>query len=109
MKPLEEKELEHALQRAKEVLGQSPLKILYRTQRGRQNNTFMRKLGVSEPETHRLIAKTDKYRADYYKYYTGGHEWMNPVNYDLTLNSDRVGCEECVNLLNWYCKEKFHL
>ena len=56
-----------------------------------------------------MIAKTDKYRADYYKYYTGGHEWTDPVNYDLTLNSDRVGCEECVNLLNWYCKEKFHL
>ena len=71
--------------------------------------SIMRKMGVSEPEAHRLIAKTDKYRADYYKYYTGGHEWTNPINYDLTLNSDRIGRDECVDLLNWYCKEKFHL
>lgn len=71
--------------------------------------SIMGKMGVSEPEAHRLIIKTDKYRADYYKYYTGGHEWTNPINYDLTLNSDRIGRDECVNLLNWYCKEKFHL
>lgn len=71
--------------------------------------SIMGKMGVSEPEAHRLITKTDKYRADYYKYYTEGHEWTNPINYDLTLNSDRIGREECVNLLNWYCKEKFHL
>lgn len=68
--------------------------------------SIMEKMGVSEPEVHRLIIKTDKYRADYYKYYTGGHEWTNPINYDLTLNSDRIGRDECVNLLNWYCKEK---
>ena len=71
--------------------------------------SIMEKMGVSEPEVHRLIIKTDKYRADYYKYYTGGHEWTNPINYDLTLNSDRIGRDVCVNLLNWYCKEKFHL
>lgn len=71
--------------------------------------SIMGKMGVSEPEAHRLIIKTDKYRTDYYKYYTGGHEWTNPINYDLTLNSDRIGRDECVNLLNWYCKEKFHL
>ena len=71
--------------------------------------SIMGKMGGSEPEAHRLIIKTDKYRADYYNYYTGGHEWTNPINYDLTLNSDRIGRDECVNLLNWYCKEKFHL
>ena len=71
--------------------------------------SIMNKMGVTETEAHRLITQTDKYRSDYYRYYTGGHEWTNPVNYDLTLNSDRVGRDKCVDLLEWYCKEKFHL
>lgn len=30
------------------------------------------RLGVTEEEAHRMIHQTDRYRADYYKYYTGG-------------------------------------
>ena len=37
-----------------------------------------------------LYCNTDKYRADYYKYYTHGNYWTNPVNYDMTLNSEKV-------------------
>lgn len=39
---------------------------------------------------------------DYYKYYTHGNYWTNPVNYDLTLNSDRVGVENCVKTIEQY-------
>lgn len=69
--------------------------------------SIMNKLGVNEEKAHKLIEKTDKYRADYYHYYTGGGSWTNPVNYDLTLNSDRVGRELCVDLLEEYVKMKF--
>ena len=62
---------------------------------------------VSEPEAHRLIEKTDKYRADYYKYYTHGNYWTNPVNYDLTLNSERVGIDNCVKVIKDYLTIKF--
>ena len=54
-----------------------------------------------------LIAGTDKYRAGYYSYYTGGKKWTNPVNYDLVLNSDRIGREKCVELIKEYIKIKF--
>ena len=69
----------------------------------------MKKMGVSEPEANRLITKTDKFRADYYKYYTKGNYWTNPVNYDMTLNSARVGRDRCVDVMEHYVKAKFGL
>lgn len=71
--------------------------------------SIVEKMGVSEQEAHKLIRKTDKYRADYYKYYTNGNYWTNPVNYDLTLNSDRIGREACVDVMEYYVKYKFQL
>lgn len=72
-------------------------------------NSIMNKMGVTEAEAHKLIEKTDKYRADYYKYYTHGGYRTNPVNYDLTLNSDRVGRDKCVDVLEQFLKIKFEL
>ena len=71
--------------------------------------SITKKLGVTEEEAHRLISKTDKYRADYYKYYTKGNYWTNPVNYDMTLNSARVGRDRCVDVMENYVKVKFGL
>ena len=59
-------------------------------------------MGVTEEVANATIERTDKYRADYYKYYTHGNYWTNPVNYDLTLNSDRVGVENCVKTIEQY-------
>ncbi|MDR1600318.1 MAG: cytidylate kinase-like family protein [Oscillospiraceae bacterium] len=67
------------------------------------------KLGVTEKEARRLIQKTDKYRADYYKYYTNGGEWTSVINYDMTLNSARVGRDRCVEVLEHYARVKFNL
>ena len=62
------------------------------------------RLGVTEEEAHRMIYQTDRYRADYYKYYTGGETWTNPVLYDMTLNSDRMGMDKCTELIIQYLK-----
>jgi cytidylate kinase len=67
----------------------------------------MEKLGVNEEEAHKLIAKTDKYRADYFHHYTGGRIWTDPVLYDMTLNSERIGSAQCVKLIKEYAKIKF--
>ena len=64
------------------------------------------RLGVTEDEAHKMIYQTDRYRADYYKYYTGGENWTNPVLYDMTLNSDRIGREKCSELIIQYLKIK---
>ncbi len=62
----------------------------------------MAKMDVTEAEAHDLITQTDKFRADYYKYYTGGNYWTNPVNYDMTLNSGKLGEENCVKVIKNY-------
>lgn len=68
--------------------------------------SIMEKMSVTEQEANRMIYHTDKYRADYYKYYSGGGCWTNPTNYDLTLNSARVGRQQCVELIKDYLKIK---
>jgi cytidylate kinase len=65
------------------------------------------RLGVSEAEGNRLIAKTDKYRADYFRYYTGGNDWTDVTLYDMTLNSERVGRDKCVDVILAYMRIKF--
>ena len=69
--------------------------------------SITRKLGISEKEAHKLISETDKYRYDYYKYYTHGKDWRDPVAYDMTINSDRVGRDKAVDLIGQYRKIKF--
>lgn len=69
--------------------------------------TIMEKTGANESEAVKMIKKTDKYRADYYKFYTGGKFWANPVNYDLTLNSASLSREQCLEVITSYLKIKF--
>lgn len=59
----------------------------------------MEKMGVTADVAASTITQTDKFRADYYAYYTGGNYWTNPVNYDITLNSEKVGIDGCVEMI----------
>jgi len=68
--------------------------------------SIMGKMHVTKERAETLIKKTDKYRANYYKFYTKGKDWTNPINYDMTLNSDRVGRKKCVDLICEYVKIK---
>ena len=71
--------------------------------------SIMKKMGVTEKEANRLIEKTDRYRADYYHFYSQGGYWTNPVNYDMTLNSARVGRDRCVDVIIDYAKRKLDI
>ncbi|MDD7738921.1 MAG: cytidylate kinase-like family protein [Fusicatenibacter sp.] len=66
----------------------------------------MENMRVSEEVANATISHTDKYRADYYAYYTNGNTWTNPINYDMTLNSEKVGIEGCVEVIKHYLKLK---
>ena len=57
----------------------------------------------SREEMKRFIAKTDKYRGDYYKYHTG-QEWYDARNYDLCLDSSKLGFQGCVDAVKAYMK-----
>lgn len=66
----------------------------------------MRKMDVTEAEAHDLITKTDKRRAEFYKYVTKGNYWTNPVNYHMTLNAEKVGKQACIDLIAGYVEAK---
>ena len=66
----------------------------------------MEHMGVSEETANNTIARTDRYRADYYRYYTGGGEWTNPVSYDMVLNSEWMGIENSVEMIQYYLQLK---
>lgn len=66
----------------------------------------MENMKVSKETAAATIKQTDKYRADYYHYYTNGNYWTNPVNYDMTLNSEKVGIDNCVAVIKEYLKIK---
>ena len=66
----------------------------------------MEHMGVTEEVANATISHTDKYRADYYEYYTHGNYWTNPVNYDLVLNIEKVGVDNCVLVIKDYLKIK---
>lgn len=61
---------------------------------------------MTRPEMEKFIEKTDKYRGDFYRYYTG-HQWEDARNYDLCLNSGKLGFEKCVEAIKGYMKVRF--
>lgn len=67
----------------------------------------MKNMSVPENIANNTIKATDKFRAEYYAYYTKGQYWTNPVNYDLTINSDKMGIENSVKLIIDYVNMKF--
>lgn len=68
--------------------------------------SIMNRLGVEEDEANRMIYHTDRYRAEYYRYYSGGEEWSDPSNYDLVLNTARMGRENCMKIIKNYVQLK---
>lgn len=66
----------------------------------------MEQNSMSEDEMKKFIAKTDKYRAQFYKHYTG-REWTDARNYDLCLNSSKLGFKKCVEEIQAYIKVRF--
>ena len=53
---------------------------------------------ITEKETIKKIETIDKYRSDYYKYYTG-KEWNDARNYDVCLNTSKVSFDKCVDII----------
>ena len=58
---------------------------------------------LSPKDAERQIDRIDRARSTYYRYYTG-EEWDNARNYDLCLNSEQLGFERCVDLIEHYLK-----
>lgn len=61
---------------------------------------------VSASEAKSLVDKTDKRRANYYNFYTGG-KWGRFDNYDLLIDSTILGVEGTARLIADAAKIKF--
>ena len=59
---------------------------------------IMERSAMTEAEAGRAIRRTDRYRSDYHKYYTGEH-WKDSVGYDLAINSARLGRDDSVEII----------
>lgn len=54
--------------------------------------------GVKEDSPQKRLAKKDKRRAAYYRFYTD-IEWGDVKNYHISLNSGEIGIEKCVDII----------
>ena len=61
----------------------------------------MERFVFNKKEARKYIAKNNKFRRNYYEYHTG-KKWRNPDNYDLCLNTGKLGYEKTVELIKNY-------
>ena len=62
---------------------------------------IMDRQGVTEEVAKKKITTVDKDRSSYYKYFTD-QSWGDALNYDLCINSSRVGIEGAVAVIKEY-------
>ena len=63
--------------------------------------TMMARQNLSEEQAKKLIRQVDKDRSSYYRYYTD-QIWGERENFDLILNSAKIGVDGCVKLIMDY-------
>lgn len=61
---------------------------------------------LSFEELEAFVIKTNKQKETYYKYFTG-QDWSNAMNYDLCLNSSKLGYDRCVEEIIAYKNVRF--
>jgi cytidylate kinase len=66
----------------------------------------MERNSMTEKELKRYIEKVNQHRSDFYKHYTGRH-WADATNYDLSINSGKLGFDKVVEEIKSYIKIRF--
>lgn len=65
----------------------------------------MEYMGYTQGQAMKEIKRMDRYRRDYYVYHTG-RKWKNPENYDLCLNTEKLGYEGTKEFIMDYVKRR---
>ena len=60
---------------------------------------------ILEKDAIKKIERIDKERSNYYKHYTN-QEWGDKRNYEICLDTSRIGVDECIDLLENYIKTR---
>ena len=56
------------------------------------------KISGSREDVEKFLLKDDKRKQEYYRKFAGGL-WNDATNYDLSLNSGKLGVEKCVDAI----------
>lgn len=62
---------------------------------------IMQRKGISEEKAKKLVREVDKDRSSYYRYYTD-QIWGDAENYDICINSAKVGVDGAVAIIKAY-------
>ena len=68
----------------------------------------MEYMGYTQGQAMKEIKRMDRYRRDYYVYHTG-RKWKNPENYDLCLNTEKLGYDGTKEFIMDYVKRRMEL
>lgn len=68
----------------------------------------MRIRGISAQEAEFTMARHDRRRKEYHNYYCTG-KWGDSRNYDLSINSTRLGIDKTVDCLEAYIRERIKM
>ncbi len=60
---------------------------------------------VNPKKAQSVVSRTDKTRANYYNYYST-RKWGDPNNYDLCIDSGKLGIEGSVELIIFYLRQR---
>ena len=74
------------------------LRVFIQAPMNRRIRTIMDRKHLSEDQAKKLIREVDKDRASYYRYYTD-QVWGEAGNYDLVIDSSRVGTAGAVKVI----------
>lgn len=61
---------------------------------------------LNADNAEKKIKQVDRERAEYYKHFTT-KEWGNRDNYDLCINTSKIGVEETINILENYIRKLY--
>ena len=61
------------------------------------------KISGGDEEIEKFLRKDDKRKQDYYRKFAGG-QWSDATNYDLCLNSGKLGFDKCVDAIETQLK-----
>lgn len=74
------------------------LDVFIRAGRDFRVKQAMETLNLPEKKAAKVLKRTDKARQAYYRHYTR-QDWHDPDAYHLSLNSERLGVEACVDTI----------
>ena len=64
-------------------------------------NRIVEKGICSKEEASKMVKRMDRERRDYYRYYTG-KEWSSIENYDILLNTEKLGIDGTIQAIKNY-------